>query len=108
MTLSPTWRGCTSLSSRNRSEEVELTFTATRETANPYTEAEAWVDFIHDDGAKIRRPIFWDGDRTFRVRFASTKAAGIWHWLAADRSEPRRSILSVALTIARDVRFTDE
>lgn len=67
-------------------QEIELTFTATRETANSYTEVEAWVEFIHEDGAKIRRPIFWDGGRTFRVRFASTKAVGVWRWTASDRN----------------------
>ncbi len=68
-----------------RWQEVELTFTATRHTANPYTDAEAWADFTHDDGTIIRRPMFWDGGRTFRVRFASTKPSGTWHWSTSDR-----------------------
>ena len=33
-------------------QEVELTFTATRDTANPYTDTEAWADFAHDDGTE--------------------------------------------------------
>ncbi len=66
-------------------QEVELTLTATREAANPYTDSEAWVDFAHVDGTKIRRPMFWDGGRTFRVRFVSTKSSGIWSWTASDR-----------------------
>jgi len=57
-------------------QEVELTFTATRDAANPYMDADAWVQFTHDDGTKIRRPMFWDGGRKFRVRFASTKSSG--------------------------------
>lgn len=28
--------------------EVELTFTATRDAANPYTDTEAWADFTHE------------------------------------------------------------
>ena len=67
-------------------QEVELTFNAARETANPYTEVDAWVDFVHDDGTKIRRPIFWDGARVFRVRFASPKSSGTWRWTASDRN----------------------
>ena len=59
-------------------QEVELTFTAIRDTANPYTATEAWAEFTHADGTKIRRPMFWDGDRTFRVRFASTRSSGTW------------------------------
>ncbi|MBE7499436.1 MAG: DUF5060 domain-containing protein [Verrucomicrobiales bacterium] len=61
-------------------QEVELTFNATRDTANPSIDTEAWADFTHDDGTKLRRPMFWDGDRTFRVRFASTKSSGVWRW----------------------------
>ena len=65
-------------------QEIELTFTAARDAANPYTDTEAWAEFIHDDGTKIRRPMFWDGGRTFRVRFASTKASGNWRWTTTD------------------------
>ncbi len=66
-------------------QEVELTFAANRDTANPYTDTEAWTEFTHDDGTKIQRPMFWDGGRTFRVRFASTKASGAWRWNTSDR-----------------------
>ncbi len=66
-------------------QEVELTFTASRDDANPYTDTEAWADFTHDDGTAIRRPMFWDGDRTFRARFASTKSSGTWRWASSDR-----------------------
>jgi hypothetical protein len=65
-------------------QEVELTFTATRDAANPYMDADAWVQFTHDDGTKIRRPMFWDDGRTFRVRFASTKSSGAWRWTVTD------------------------
>lgn len=66
-------------------QEVEIEFTAERETANPYTDVEAWVDFVHSDGLSLRRPVFWDGGQTFRVRFTSTVAAGTWTWNAFDR-----------------------
>lgn len=66
-------------------QEVEIAFTASRPTANPYTDTEAWVDFVHDDGTTMRRPMFWDGGRTFRVRFASTRPSGSWRWTARDR-----------------------
>jgi hypothetical protein len=66
-------------------QEVELAFTAHGKAANPYTDTESWVEFIHDDGSVLRRPAFWDGGQTFRVRFASTKCAGTWRWQARDR-----------------------
>lgn len=65
--------------------EVELQFAAQRITENPYTDVEAWVDFTHDDGTSIRRPMFWDGGSVFRVRFASTRTTGIWRWTSSDR-----------------------
>lgn len=65
--------------------EVELRFDASRDFANAYTDTEAWADFVHDDGTRIRRPMFWDGARTFRVRFASTRASGNWRWTTTDR-----------------------
>ncbi len=64
-------------------KEIELTFEASRDEANPYTGVEAWVDFVHESGAVLRRPMFWDGGRIYRVRFASTRAAGVWHWASA-------------------------
>ncbi|MHB1308880.1 MAG: hypothetical protein ACYDC1_09930 [Limisphaerales bacterium] len=39
-------------------QEVELTLTAARDEANPCTDTAASVDFAHEDGTKIRRPLF--------------------------------------------------
>jgi hypothetical protein len=66
-------------------QEVELTFTASRDAANPYADTEAWADFTHDNGTRIRRPMFWDGGKSYRVRFASTKSSGTWRWTTSDR-----------------------
>jgi len=67
--------------------EIELSFDAAGDYANPYLDADAWVDFVHEDGERLRRPMFWDGGGAFRVRFASTKPEGRWFWrsFAADR-----------------------
>ena len=61
-------------------QEVELKFEAEKDFANAYLEAEAWVEFLHDDGTTIKRPMFWDGGKIFRARFASTKNDGLWKW----------------------------
>jgi hypothetical protein len=55
--------------------EYEQILTAHHAYANPYTDVDVdvWVDFTHDDGTVIRRPAFWDGEQTWKVRFAS-------HW----------------------------
>ncbi len=48
--------------------------------ANPYTDVDAWVTFSHSSGQQLRRPVFWDGGTTYRVRFASTQPEGDWQW----------------------------
>lgn len=59
-------------------EKRELTFTAERPYANPYTDVVVWVDL---SGPGFRKRIFgfWDGGRTFRVRLMAT-APGTWTW----------------------------
>jgi len=42
--------------------------------------------FTHESGEKISRPGFWDGGRTFRVRFAPTKP-GVWFWSTTCRGD---------------------
>ncbi|MFN2202994.1 MAG: DUF4038 domain-containing protein [Caldilineaceae bacterium] len=61
-------------------QEVEFSLTASSDCANPYTDVEVWVDFTHDSGEVLRRPAFWDGGRTWKVRFASIVAEGAWTW----------------------------
>ncbi|GAB4434004.1 MAG: DUF4038 domain-containing protein [Chloroflexi bacterium OHK40] len=60
--------------------ECEIVLTAARDYPNGYTDADVWVEFTHDSGVTLRRPAFWDGGRTWRVRFASPMAEGRWHW----------------------------
>lgn len=61
-------------------DQVELTLVAERDTANPYTDVDVYVDLTGPDGETLRRPAFWDGGRTWRVRFASPTADGVWEW----------------------------
>jgi hypothetical protein len=62
--------------------EYETTLTATRDFANPYTDVQLWAEFVHDDGTVLRRPGFWDGGRTWKLRFAPPKP-GHWTWHSA-------------------------
>ena len=59
-------------------EKQELTFTAARTYANPYTDASVWVDLTGPDFHK-RVYGFWDGGQTFRVRVLAP-APGAWTW----------------------------
>lgn len=61
-------------------QETELTFTADRDFANPYTDLEVWAEFTDEGGQTLKRPAFWDGGRTWKVRFASPGVSGKWTW----------------------------
>ncbi|MCG7209625.1 DUF4038 domain-containing protein [Streptomyces arenae] len=64
-----------------RWQQTELSFTAEHTYANPYTDVETWAEFTHDPtGTVLRRPAFWDGGQTWRIRFASPLSEGRWHW----------------------------
>ena len=67
-------------------EQVELRFTAEGSYANPYTDLHAWAEFIHEDGTRLTRPMFWDGGRSWGCRFASTRPSGVWRYTV--RSAP--------------------
>ena len=60
--------------------EHEITLTAERDYPSPYTDIDVWAEFVHDDGLMLRRPAFWDGGRTWKIRFASPVATGRWSW----------------------------
>jgi hypothetical protein len=65
--------------------EVELTLTAAHTYINGYTDVDVWVDFTHSTGQILRRPAFWDGGQTWKVRFASPYATGTWSWQSVAR-----------------------
>jgi len=59
-------------------EIVDLTFHATRQYANPYTNVEVWVN-LHGPDFNKRCYGFWDGGDVFRVRILATQP-GQWTW----------------------------
>jgi len=58
---------------------AEIDLESALEYGNPYADAEVSVRFEGPGGERIQRPAFWDGDQTWRVRFAPT-APGTWRW----------------------------
>lgn len=60
--------------------EIEIALATEHDYPNPYTDVEVWAEFTHDTGLTLRRPAFWDGERTFKIRFASPAAEGRWTW----------------------------
>ena len=65
--------------SANLWREVEITLTAVHESPNPYTALDVWAEFTHESGQTLRRPAFWDGGQTWKVRFAAPQT-GRWTW----------------------------
>jgi hypothetical protein len=56
----------------------KIALSAANDYDNAYTQVEAWADITHSDGTTLRRPAFWDGGRTWKIRFASPHASGEW------------------------------
>lgn len=57
---------------------AELTFTSSREYKNPYVEIDVWAEFTNDIGETLRRPGFWDGGGTWKIRFAAPAPGRRW------------------------------
>jgi len=55
-------------------EKQEVTLTAARSFANPYTEVTVWVDLT---GPDFKKRVYgsWDGERIFRVRVVAAEPA---------------------------------
>lgn len=63
-------------------QTIELELESDRDRVAPYLEVEATAVFVGPDDRVIRRPAFWDGGRTWRVRFAPT-CVGEWAYHVA-------------------------
>ncbi len=70
-------------------EQVEIVFESEYTYANPYTDVEMHVVFRGPKGEELLRPAFWDGGKTWKVRFASPTASGVWTWrsVASDTTD---------------------
>lgn len=91
-------------------QEIEITLTAARDYANPFTDVEAWAEFTHENGTVLRRPAFWDGATTWKVRFASPIATGRWTWKSfssvQDNQLAQSGEIVCAPGVSADHRFT--
>ncbi len=60
-------------------QATEFALIANSPYANPYTDVDVWADFEGPDGSMLRRPAFYDGNGTWRIRFAAP-TPGSWRW----------------------------
>jgi len=85
-------------------EAQEITFQSAREYANPYADVTSWIE-LEGPGFAKRVYGFWDGDRTYKVRFVAT-APGEWHWRASS-NHPDDPGLNGGSGSLRAVAWTD-
>lgn len=89
--------------------EIEITLVATQRHADAYTHVACHADFVSDTGLAIRRPAFWDGERTWRVRFASPLPNTRWQWTSDanvnDAGLRRSGTIKVGEAITTGTRF---
>ena len=64
----------------DRYGRFEQILTAGREDSDPLA-SERLVEFTGPGGTRVQRPAFWDGGRTWRVRFSPDRT-GRWQWRA--------------------------
>lgn len=58
---------------------AEIELESDRERGNPYLDVDVVARFTGPGGLVIERPAFWNGGRSWRIRFAPT-VAGTWTW----------------------------
>ena len=68
-------------------EVFEEVFPSGRDWADPPREVSLDVEFRGPGDVKVRRSAFWDGGRTWRVRFAPP-LPGSWSWRTTCRQDP--------------------
>jgi hypothetical protein len=63
----------------------EITLESARDYANPYVDVDVWIEL---SGPSFKRRVygFWDGGRTFKVRFVAT-APGDWTWRSGSNQQ---------------------
>src|SRR6478736_5265566 len=73
-------------------QPVEIELAGEQSHANPYTDVDIWCDFEDERGTVLRRPAFWAGGSTWKVRFAAP-TAGRWRWRSLGHADGTPAIL---------------
>jgi len=84
-------------------EMQEIILQAQHDYANPYADVTVWVD-LKGPGFDKRVYGFWDGGRTFRIRFVAT-APGEWRWQTGS-NQPTDAGLNAGAGALRAVAWT--
>jgi hypothetical protein len=82
----------------------EITMQAAKEYPNPYVDIVCWID-LEGPGYSRRVYGFWDGGRTFRVRFVAVEP-GEWRWRSSS-NQPADAGLNGGSGALRAVAWTE-
>lgn len=85
-------------------ETQEIRFEAARDYGNPYVEVDVWIQ-LEGPGFSKRVYGFWDGRRSFKVRFVAT-APGQWTWRSGS-NQPDDAGLNEGQGALRAVAWTE-
>jgi hypothetical protein len=85
-------------------EAQEITFQSAHDYPNPYVDVTCWIE-LEGPGFAKRVYGFWDGGRTFKVRFVAT-APGDWRWRSAS-NQPDDTGLNGGTGALRAVAWTE-
>lgn len=58
----------------------EITLRSNSNYGNPYTDVDVWAVFYNEVGDTLKRPAFWDGGNSWKIRFAPIDSTGVWTW----------------------------
>lgn len=99
--------GCTKEAEHTGAEQwttSEIVLTSERDYLNGYTDVEVWAIFSNENNDSIKRPAFWDGGNTWKLRFAPPDTGSIWRWKTY--SEPADKGLSGKTGSIRSLTYT--
>lgn len=82
----------------------EITLISERDYPNGYTDAEVWAVFKNGKNDSLIRPAFWDGGKTWKIRFAPPDTGAVWKWTSF--SEPFDEGLSGKSGSLKSVKYT--
>ncbi len=70
-------------------QTCEIVLQSAKVYDNGYTDVDVWAMFQRTDGTALRRPAFWDGDRSWKIRFAPIDSNGLWQYrtFSSDESD---------------------
>ena len=84
---------------------IEIVLTSSVTYDNPFQDVDVTATFVGPAHTVIQRPVFWDGGRTWKVRFAPPQT-GKWKMTTTATDAANKGLHGVTKTVQCD-RYTD-